>query len=341
MATTKTPPKTAIKKTNTSAAARPAAKPVVKAAAKPIVKTAANAKQGNGVHKPESNVNERIKVLKTYKIYIGGQFPRTESGRYYPLTLADGDIVNMCLSSRKDFRNAVVKAREAQEKWEGKSALNRSQILYRIAEMLETRSSQFIDELVQQGSSRSAAKQEVEQSIDRLIYYAGWCDKYNQVFSTVNPVSSSHFNFSSTEAMGVVAMVVSQNSGLLGLVSAVAPVIAGGNTCVVLASYLKPLCAVTFAEVLNSSDVPGGVVNILTGESKELLAQFATHMDVNAIYVCTSNNADKKAIETNAALNVKRARVEEEQNWSDTKQESPYKIMDYLEVKTTWHPIGI
>ena len=336
MATTKTPTKPATKKT-TAIAAKPIAT-AARSVAKPVDVVRTNS--GDGTPKAEPLMNERVKVLKTYKIYIGGQFPRTESGRYYPLTLADGEIVNMCLSSRKDFRNAVLKAREAQEKWEGKAALNRSQILYRIAEMLETRSSQFIEELVQQGSSRAAAKTEVEQSIDRLIYYAGWCDKYNQIFSTVNPVSSSHFNFSSTEATGVVAMIVSQASGLLGLVSALAPVIAGGNTCVVLASTKKPLCAVTFAEVLNSSDVPSGVVNILTGETKELLAQFSTHMDVNAVYVCTNNEADKKLTEINSALNVKRARVEEEQDWSNPKSESPYRIMDYLEIKTTWHPIG-
>lgn len=336
MATTKTPTKPAIKKA-TASKAKPSSS-VKMPIAKPVA--ALPAKSGNGTPKAEPSMTERVKVLKTYKIYIGGQFPRTESGRYYPLTLADGEIVNMCLSSRKDFRNAVVKAREAQEKWEGKAALNRSQILYRIAEMLETRSSQFVEELVQQGSSRAAAKTEVEQSIDRLIYYAGWCDKYNQIFSTVNPVSSSHFNFSSTEATGVVAMIVSQSSGLLGLVSALAPVIAGGNTCVVLASTKKPLCAVTFAEVLNSSDVPAGVVNILTGETKELLAQFSTHMDVNAVYVCTNIEADKKLTETNSALNVKRARVEEEQDWSSPKSESPYRIMDFLEIKTTWHPIG-
>jgi acyl-CoA reductase-like NAD-dependent aldehyde dehydrogenase len=301
-------------------------------------KTAVSA---NGKVDSNSTASNRIKVLKTYKIYIGGQFPRTESGRYYPLTLSDGEVVNICLSSRKDFRNAVVKARDAQDSWAGRAALNRSQILYRIAEMLETRTAQFVEELIQQGSTKAAAKAEVELSVDRLIYYAGWCDKYNQVFSTVNPVSSSHFNFSSTEAMGVVAMIAPQKSGLLGLISVIAPVIAGGNTCVVLASRDLPLCSVTFAEVLNSSDVPGGVVNILTGETKELLSHFSTHMDVNALYICTSDDAQKKSAETNAALNVKRVRIEAEPNWSDAKQESPYRIMDYLEVKTTWHPIGI
>jgi acyl-CoA reductase-like NAD-dependent aldehyde dehydrogenase len=285
--------------------------------------------------------NERIKVLKTYKIYIGGQFPRTESGRYYLLSLTDKSVVNVCLSSRKDFRNAVVKAREAQESWASRSALNRSQILYRIAEMLETRSAQFVEEMILQGSSKAAAKLEVEQSVDRLIYYAGWCDKYNPIFSSVNPVSSSHFNFSSTEPMGVITLIASQKSALLGLISVVAPAIASGNTCVVLASNSKPLCAITFAEVLNSSDLPGGVVNIMTGEVKELLPHFSNHMDVNAIYLCTDNVEEKKLVETNSSLNVKRARIETEQDWADSKCESPYRIMDFLEVKTTWHPIGI
>jgi acyl-CoA reductase-like NAD-dependent aldehyde dehydrogenase len=316
MATTKIPSKTAVKKEN-------------------ILET-------NQVAQNENAENaRRIKVLKTYKIYIGGQFPRTESGRYYPLSLTDKSIVNVCLSSRKDFRNAVVKARDAQESWASRSALNRSQILYRIAEMLETRSAQFVEEMILQGSTKAAAKSEVEQSVDRLIYYAGWCDKYNPIFSSVNPVSSSHFNFSSTEPMGVISMIASQKSGLLGLISVVAPAIASGNTCVVLASNSKPLCAITFAEVLNSSDLPGGVVNIMTGEVKELLPHFSNHMDVNAIYLCTDNSEEKKLAETNASLNVKRARIETEQEWAHSTCESPYRIMDFLEVKTTWHPIGI
>lgn len=317
MATTKIPSKTAVKKEN-------------------ILETNQVAQNENT---PASN--DRIKVLKTYKIYIGGQFPRTESGRYYPLSLTDKSVVNVCLSSRKDFRNAVVKAREAQESWSSRSALNRSQILYRIAEMLETRSAQFVEEMILQGSTKAAAKLEVEQSVDRLIYYAGWCDKYNPIFSSVNPVSSSHFNFSSTEPMGVIAIIASQKSALLGLISVVAPAIASGNTCVVLASNSKPLCAITFAEVLNSSDLPGGVVNVMTGEVKELLPHFSNHMDVNAIYLCTDNADEKKLAETNASLNVKRARIESEQDWANSTCESPYRIMDFLEVKTTWHPIGI
>lgn len=317
-----------------------------KTTSKTAVKTEDNATKTKQVAQNENaentqSSNERIKVLKTYKIYIGGQFPRTESGRYYPLSLTDKSVVNVCLSSRKDFRNAVVKARESQESWASRSALNRSQILYRIAEMLETRSAQFVEEMILQGSSKAAAKLEVEQSVDRLIYYAGWCDKYNPIFSSVNPVSSSHFNFSSTEPMGVIALIASQKSALLGLISVVAPAIASGNTCVVLASNSKPLSAITFAEVLNSSDLPAGVVNIMTGEVKELLPHFSNHMDVNAIYLCTDNADEKKLAETNASLNVKRARIETEQDWADSKCESPYRIMDFLEVKTTWHPIGI
>src|SRR6201984_1618139 len=224
----------------------------------------------------------RIEVLKTYKIYIGGQFPRTESGRYYPLLDKNKKIIaNMCLSSRKDYRNAVVVARGAFGGWSGRAAFNRGQILYRIAEMLEGRKEQFVNELIQQGSVKAQAIKEVELSIDRIVYYAGWCDKYQQLFSAVNPVASSHFNFSVPEPTGVVALIAPQTDSLLGLVSVIAPVIVGGNTCVVLASETKPLCAVTFAEVLNSSDLPGGVVNILTGKVSELASWFTDHMDVN------------------------------------------------------------
>ena len=238
---------------------------------------------------------ERLEVLKTYKIYIGGQFPRTESGRYYVAKNKKGQaLANVCLSSRKDVRDAVGSARNAVGGWSGRAAFNRSQILYRIAEMLEGRRAQFIDELVKQDSSPKDAENEINLSIDRLIYYAGWCDKYQQIFSAVNPVASSHFNFSVPEPTGVVAIVAPQNLSLLGLVSVIAPVIAGGNTCVVLASEDQPLCAVTFAEVINSSDVPGGVVNILTGKPSELIKYFAEHMDVNAIIYCEKDDANKK-----------------------------------------------
>lgn len=310
-------------------------------ASTPTTKKPVTAKEvvSNGNGKAEQT--ERIKVLKTYKIFINGQFPRTESGRYYPLSLTDGSAVNVCLSSRKDFRNAVVAAREAHEKWASRAGLNRSQILYRLAEMLETRSAQFIEELQLLGSSRDAAKKETEAAIDRLIYYAGWCDKFNAVFSSVNPVSSSHFNFSSNEACGVVSIMAAEESALLGLISVIAPVIASGNTCIVLASESKPLCAVTLAEVIATSDVPAGVVNILTGNRKELLAHMANHMDVNAVYLHSNNAEEIKQAETLSALNVKRARIEYVTNWFDLKNENPYRIQDFVEVKTTWHPIGI
>ncbi len=281
----------------------------------------------------------RLEILKTYKIYIGGQFPRTESGRYYPLKDKNGKLLaNVCLSSRKDFRNAVVAARGAFGGWSGRAAFNRSQILYRIAEMLESRKAQFIAELQQQGSTAKAAEEEVNQSIDRLVYYAGWCDKYIQLYSTVNPVASSHFNFSVPEPTGVVAIIAPEDSALLGLVSVVAPCISGGNTCVVLASESKPLCSVSFAEVLNSSDVTGGVVNILTGTSKELHSHFSSHMDVNAIVYCRDNKDEIKKIQQNASLNVKRAFIYHK-NWNSAEVENPYMILDLQEIKTTWHPI--
>ncbi|MCP9751890.1 aldehyde dehydrogenase family protein [Ferruginibacter sp. HRS2-29] len=292
---------------------------------------------------PQKNIAapaDRLEVLKTYKIYIGGKFPRTESGRYYTASNNKKEVLaNVCLSSRKDFRDAVIAARTAFGDWGSRAAFNRSQILYRIAEMLESRKAQFVDELVKQDSTRVQAEKEVELSIDRLIYYAGWCDKFQQLFSAVNPVASSHFNFSVPEPTGVVSVIAPQNDSLLGLVSVIAPVIAGGNTCIVLAAYTKPLCAVTFAEVLNSSDVPGGVINILTGKVSELAPYFADHMDVNAMIFCEKDAAVKKLIREKGALNLKRVTVYDSINWLSEKGQSPYFIMDTQEVKTTWHPI--
>ena len=287
-----------------------------------------------------TTISNRLEVLKTYKIYIGGQFPRTESGRYYTPTNKSGKVLaNVCLSSRKDFREAVVAARGAFGGWSAKAAFNRGQILYRIAEMLEGRKAQFINELIQQDATKAQAENEVHTAIDRLIYYAGWCDKFQQVFSSVNPVASSHFNFSNPEPTGVVSIIAPQNTSLLGLVSVIAPVIAGGNTCIVLASETKPLCAVTFAEVLNSSDVSGGVVNILTGNPNELAKYFADHMDVNAMIYCEKDNETIKLIQEKAALNVKRIIIYNSNNWNSDESENPYLIMDTQEIKTTWHPI--
>ncbi|MBK6938138.1 MAG: aldehyde dehydrogenase family protein [Chitinophagaceae bacterium] len=283
---------------------------------------------------------QRLEVLKTYKIYIGGQFPRTESGRYYIPTNAAGEkLANVCLCSRKDFRDAVVAARSAFGGWSGRAAFNRSQILYRMAEMLEGRKAQFVDELMLQDASKAKAEKEVSLAVDRLIYYAGWCDKYQQLFSAVNPVASSHFNFSVPEPTGVVAIIAPQSDSLLGLVSVITQIIAGGNTCVVLASEKKPLCSVTFAEVLNSSDLPGGVVNILTGKPSELASWFVDHMDVNATIYCENNSDVKKMMQEKAAANVKRLFFYDKVHWDSEEGQSPYLIFDTQEIKTTWHPV--
>jgi acyl-CoA reductase-like NAD-dependent aldehyde dehydrogenase len=281
----------------------------------------------------------RLEVLKTYKIYIGGQFPRTESGRFYTALGKDGQSLgNVCLSSKKDVRNAVVAARKAFASWSERSAFNRGQILYRIAEMMEGRKGQFVAELQSQGARLEEATQEVNHAIDTAVYYAGWCDKYNQVLSSVNPVATSHFNFSVLEPMGVVSIIAPQSTALIGLISLVLPAIAGGNTCVVLAAEAMPLCAVTFAEVLHSSDVPGGVVNILTGKNEELNETLSNHLDVNAVvYGGTDFNA-LKAIQENGALNVKRT-FHYTTDWMAASSANLYMIADLQEVKTTWHPI--
>lgn len=283
----------------------------------------------------------RVPVAKTYKLYIGGKFPRSESGRYYTLEHKDGRVIaNVCRASRKDFRDAVVAARSAFDGWSGASAYLRGQILYRIAEMLEGRADQFTAELVLQGLSKPQARTEVTASIDRLVYYAGWADKYQQVFSAVNPVSSSHFNFSMLEPMGVISILAPASSGLLGLISNIAPVIAGGNSCVVLASHGQPLSAISFAEVLHASDVPPGVVNILTGLREELREQFASHMDVNAVIYCDEDAGGAKQIQEQAARNIKRVISRVNVEWHDASAQGPYLIKDTQETKTTWHPVG-
>lgn len=285
--------------------------------------------------------SSRIPVAKTYKIYIDGKFPRTESGRYFTIeNKADHVIANICRGSRKDFRNSVVAARKALSGWSGASAYLRGQILYRIAEMLEGRHEQFVQELVIQGVAKRRAQKEVNSAIDRLIYYAGWADKYQQVFSAVNPVSSSHFNFSVLEPTGVVSLIAPDESGLLGLISNIAPVIVGGNTCVVLASEKMPLCAISFAEVLHASDVPAGVVNILTGFRDELTEQFASHMDVNAVIYCDGDSEVARNVQTLAADNIKRVVSRVETDWSKDTAQNPYLIRQTQETKTTWHPIG-
>jgi len=281
---------------------------------------------------------KRVEVLKTYKIYIDGKFPRTESGRFYKvLNKAKEPIANVCLSSRKDVRNAVQSARKAQGSWQERTAFNRGQVLYRIAEMLEGRRTQFVEELMLENSTKKEAQMEVDNSIDRIVYYAGWCDKFNQVASSVNPVSSSHFNFSSYEPMGVIGIMAVQSSGLLGLVSMLMPVIAGGNSCVIIASEDKPLCAVTLAEVMNSSDVPGGVVNILTGHIDELWSPLSSHMDVNGISLDVRNKYVTK-VQLASVDNLKRVRAYSN-DFSLMQEQGIQFITDFQELKTTWHPI--
>jgi len=280
-------------------------------------------------------MSERVPVLKTYKQFIGGAFPRSESGRSFVLKDAKGRaLANVCQGSRKDFRDAVVKARAAHKDWSGRSGYNRGQILYRLAELVEGRRDQFVAELKQQGSSTTDARKEVDATIDCLIHYAGWGDKYQQLFSTVNPVSSPHFVFSVPEPQGVIALIAPNDSALLGLASAIAPIIVGGNICIALASETKPLSAITFSEVCAAGDVPGGVVNILTGFRKELVGQMASHMDVNAIVYFGDNADERKIVQAEASRNVKRV------IFPDGPGENPYLIMDTQEIKTTWHPVG-
>lgn len=285
---------------------------------------------------------ERLNVLKTYKLFIDGKFPRTESGRFYELKSPTGQtLANISWSSRKDLRDAVTAARGAFAKWSKMTAYNRGQILYRMAEMMEGRSAQFREELESQGVSASEAQSEVAASIDRLIHYAGWADKFQQLFSSVNPVASSHFNFSMLEPTGVVNIIAPEKPSLLGLISVIAPVIVGGNTTVVLASHSLPLGAITFSEILATSDLPAGVVNILTGERKELLGHMSSHMDVNAIVYCGSDDIEVTTIQQNAVNNLKRTAIYSDRDWKSEDSQSPYMILDTQEVKTTWHPTGL
>lgn len=282
----------------------------------------------------------RLEVWKTYKIFIGGQFPRTESGRTYPVKNSKGKIIaNACLSSRKDLRDAVVAARTALGSWSNRSGFNRGQILYRIAEMLEGRKVQFKEELLAMGLSESAANKEITNSIDRLIYYAGWCDKFQALFSSVNPVASPHHNFSVPEPSGVIAAIAPEKNPLLGLVSLIAPAIAGGNTLVLFANEKQPLSSVSFAEVLHSSDVPGGVVNILTGNRTELLEWMSAHKDINAIVAADLDQKSWTVLQQSGAKNVKRLFNWNTMEWNSAAAQSPYLIMDLQEIKTTWHPI--
>ncbi|GAA3546383.1 aldehyde dehydrogenase family protein [Nocardioides daeguensis] len=287
----------------------------------------------------------RIDVRKTYKLYIGGAFPRSESGYSYEVTDNKGKFVaNASLASRKDVRDAVVAARKAFGPWSSRTAYNRGQILYRIAEVMEDRRPQF-EEAVRQseGGSAALARGQVDAAVDRLVWYAGWADKLAQVIGNANPVAGPFFNHTAPEPTGVVGVLAPQESSLLGLVSVVAPVIVTGNTAVVVSSYARPLPAVTFSEVLATSDVPGGVVNILTGDAAALGPWLAAHMDVNAIDLCGVAGSPELAtsLEVAAADNLKRVRraPAAEPDWALDPGLSP--MTAFVEQKTVWHPIGI
>jgi len=290
---------------------------------------------------------ERLEVRKTYKLYIGGKFPRTESGRSYLVSDARGrPLANACCDSRKDVRDAVRGARGAFPGWAGLTAYNRGQILYRIAEMLEGRRKQFVDEVTSaEGSSRRAAGEAVAKAIDRWVWYAGWADKIDQVLGSANPVAGPYFNFSVPEPTGVVGLVAPADSSLLGLVSRLAPVIVSGNSAVVLASEGRPLPAVTLAEVLATSDLPGGVVNLLTGFTAELVKPLAAHMDVDALDLAGLDLALLRDVELAAAENVKRVTLPVRlaaRDWlDDGKGQDPYWMAQFLEIKTVWHPSGV
>jgi len=282
----------------------------------------------------------RIAVRKTYKLYIGGAFPRSESGRSYTVSdHADGFLANAALASRKDARDAVLAARKAFAGWSGATAYNRGQVLYRVAEVLEGRRAQFVAEVrLATGASAAHAEAEVDEAIDRWVWYAGWADKIAQVRGAANPVAGPYFNFSVPEPTGVVAVLAPQDSPLLGLVACLAPAIVSGNTCVVVASERLPLPAVTLAEVLATSDVPGGVVNILTGRVAEIAPWLASHMDVNAIDVTGAPGALADDMAVAAADNLKRVVRIPASDWAA--EPGIERMVAYLETKTVWHPLG-
>jgi acyl-CoA reductase-like NAD-dependent aldehyde dehydrogenase len=287
----------------------------------------------------------RLDVRKTYKLYIGGKFPRSESGRYLPAKSPRGrHLDNFAHASRKDFRDAVAAARAAMDGWSKASAYNRGQILYRAAEMLQNRAAELIAEIARStGASAGKSKHEVTAAIDRLVHFAGWTDKYSQVFGSVNPVASSHFNFTTPEPTGVVVVLAPDEPSLLALVSLVAPVILSGNAAIVIASEKFPLPAATFAEILATSDLPGGVVNILTGKRAELAPHIAGHMDVNAIVDGTGPGDLRAKLQSGTATNLKRYANHSlaPADWFAAKAEDPYWILDTIEFKTAWHPIGL
>lgn len=287
----------------------------------------------------------RLAVQKTYKLFIAGKFVRGENGRV--LSARDGNgavLANFCRASKKDFRDAVVAARAAFPNWSKQSAYLRGQILYRAAEMLEMRRSELQSELARaNGAARSRSVRETTLAIDRLVHYAGWTDKFAQIFGTVNPVATSHFNFTIPEPTGVVVVLCPDEPALLGFVSLVAPVILSGNCVVSIASTTKPLPALTFSEIIATSDLPAGVVNVLAGDQTELAPHIAAHMDVNAIVDASGDAKLGRQLQRGGELNVKRyvRRDLAPAEWRRGAAENPYWIADTLEMKTAWHPIGL
>ncbi|HTZ43243.1 MAG TPA: aldehyde dehydrogenase family protein [Jatrophihabitans sp.] len=284
---------------------------------------------------------DRVAVRKTYKLYIGGAFPRSESGRSYPVTGASGELLaHAAQASRKDLRDAVVAARKAFGGWSGATAYNRGQILYRIAEMMEGRHAQFTAEVqAAEGGSQAAAAAQVDAAIDRWVWYAGWTDKYAQVVGGANPVAGPYFNFSLPEPAGVVGVIAPQQESLVGFVSVVAPVIATGNTVVVVASSDRPLPAVSLAEALATSDLPGGVLNLLTGSAAELAPWLAAHRDVNCIDLTGIAPADRVPLAEAAADNVKR--VYAPPAFDPAADPGTARLGAFTETKTVWHPMGV
>jgi acyl-CoA reductase-like NAD-dependent aldehyde dehydrogenase len=288
-------------------------------------------------------MSTRLPITKTPKVYVGGAFIRSESGRTYPIADAAGAFyANIPQCTRKDLRNAVEAAAKAGPGWVKRTAYNRGQILYRLGEMLEARRVEMAGAIAASGASAAAANKEVAAAIDRLIYYAGWSDKYEQVLGSVNPVASPHFNFTVTEPMGIVGVIAPADAPLLGLLSLLTPAVTSGNTVVALASEARPYPAILLGEMLATSDLPGGVVNLLTGRHKELVPTFATHTHLRAISAVASAD-ERRQLALGAAESVKRThflKAEEKHDWFADSAQSLYAIRDFLEFKTTWHPIG-
>jgi acyl-CoA reductase-like NAD-dependent aldehyde dehydrogenase len=284
----------------------------------------------------------RVPVKKTHKLYIGGAFPRSESGRSYVVATPGGEfLANAALGSRKDVRDAVVAARGAQSGWAGATAYNRGQVLYRVAEILEDRRSQFVAAVAAgEGLDADGAAVAVDAAVDRWVWYAGWCDKVAQVAGSSNPVAGPYFNFSIPEPTGVVGLLAPARSSLLGLVSVLAPVLVTGNTAVVIASETRPVPAVVLGEVLATSDLPGGVVNIVTGRAAEIAATLAAHRDVDALDLAGAPAELATELARAAAVNVKRvlAAPPDEPDW--TEPPTPRRILAFVETKTVWHPVG-